>query len=294
MTPPSDHALFRPPSEAYSLILRIADGCPWNRCTFCGMYKDVRYRAYDPAEIDGVIDEAVAFNPGASRVFLADGDVMALPYEELHRILSRLNDGLPQLARVSLYANGRSILDKSEAQLRELRDLKLQTLYMGLESGDDETLRRVRKRETAEEMCRAGIQAEQSGLRMSVMILIGLGGRRRWAEHATATAAILNRMQPRLLAALRVIPVPGTPLHKEAQRGEFEMLTEHEAVTEVRECVAGLELDGTVFRANHTSNIVPLGGRFPKDKERLLQELDALLGSGRLDKDTPGRTPMAL
>jgi radical SAM superfamily enzyme YgiQ (UPF0313 family) len=161
---------------------------------------------------------------------------------------------------------------------------------MGLESGDNETLKTVNKRESAEQMIEAGQRAQAAGLRMSVMVLIGLAGELRSLQHAQATAKVVNAMQPRLLSTLRLVTTPNTPLYKNG----FKMLTEYDAVAETRELIQGLELEQTVFRANHSSNIVPLEGRFPKDKERLLEQLDDLLKSGRLDRNSPGRLPWSL
>jgi radical SAM superfamily enzyme YgiQ (UPF0313 family) len=314
----SSHTLFRPPAEADSLIIRVADGCPWNGCTFCGMYKGVSYKFHgtEYAEKEFLkaakrwpAASAVAFGEGwkARRIFLADGDVMHLDFQTLETMLISLNEKFRHLARVSVYANGASILAKTDAELCRLKELKLHTLYMGLESGDNETLKAVNKRESAEEMIEASQRAQAAGLRMSVMVLIGLAGELRSMQHAQATAAALNKMQPRLLSALRLIPVPGTPLHDggrgilplrasgtDAASTFFKMLTEYKAMTELRELISGLELEQTVFRADHSSNIVPLEGRFPKDKERLLSQLDALLESGRLDKTSPGRLPWSL
>ncbi len=289
-----NHSLFRPPAEAYSLIIRIADGCPWNQCTFCGMYKGVQCSFQSLEEIEHSISMAWKEYPQARRVFLADGDVMALPFNKLKTVLGMLNTRFPRLARVNVYANGHSILQKSEAELRELKTLKLSTLYMGLESGHEETLRAAKKRETSEEMVEAGRRAQTAGLKMSVMVLTGLGGQRNSMLHAAATVSALNMMQPRLLSALRVIPIPGTELCDEEQSGRFNQLTEFQAVEELRTMVQGLELESTVFRANHSSNILPIEGRFPKDKGRLLAELDALLASGSLDPESPGPPPLSL
>jgi radical SAM superfamily enzyme YgiQ (UPF0313 family) len=173
---------------------------------------------------------------------------MRLPAEELKTILSELNANLPRLARVNTYATGSAILAKSEDDLRQLRALKLNTLYLGLESGDEETLQLMQKGETAEQMTRACIQAQSCGLKMSVMVLIGLGGTYRSVPHAQATAEALNIIQPRLLSALRVIPVPGTRLHCDMKEGRFKMLSEHAAVDELRRLLHALELKNTVFR----------------------------------------------
>ncbi|NLX26544.1 MAG: radical SAM protein [Lentisphaerae bacterium] len=288
------HALFRPPAEAYSLILRIADGCPWNRCGFCGMYKEVLYRLHPEAEIEQTIAKAARMQPRTKRIFLADGDVMALSVERLRALLETLNARFPRLARVNLYANGHSILRKSPEQLEALRALKLNTLYMGLESGNEAVLRQAQKRETAEEMIAAGKRAQAAGLKMSVMVLTGLGGQSASTEHAVATAEALNRMQPKLLSALRVIPIPGTALYQAEQAGAFRQLTEVQAVEELKALIEKLELESTVFRANHSSNILPLEGRFPKDKSQLLETLAALLASGRLDASSPGPPPLSL
>jgi radical SAM superfamily enzyme YgiQ (UPF0313 family) len=290
----NNHSLFRPPAEAHSLIIRIADGCPWNQCTFCGMYKGVPFRFLPPEEIEKEIDRARKASPAARRIFLADGDVMAIPFGQLKAILEKLNTGFPRLARVNIYANGHSILQKSEDELRTLKALKLNTLYMGLESGHEETLRAVKKCETAEEMVAAGRRAQSAGLKMSVMILIGLGGQENTRLHSAATTETLNRMQPRLLSALRVIPIPGTELCDHEQSGRFSQLSEFQAVEELRDMIQGLELESTLFRANHSSNIMTMEGRFPKDKPRLIGELNALLASGTLDEKSAGPPPLSL
>ena len=295
------HTLFRPPAEADSLIIRVADSCPWNGCTFCGMYKGVPYKFHGLEKAEREFSRVARLHsqaagkawgrqPDVRRIFLADGDVMHLDFQTLETMLGSLNEKFVNLSRVSLYANGNSILAKTDDELRRLKDLKLHTLYMGLESGDNETLRSVNKRESAEEMIEAGHRAQAAGLRMSVMVLIGLAGKGRSLEHARATANAVNRMQPRLLSALRLVTTPNTPLYKSG----FTMITEHTAVVELREMIQGLELEQTVFRADHSSNIVPLEARFPKDKERLLAQLDALLTSGRLDTESPGRLPWSL
>ncbi len=289
-----NNPLFRPPAEANSLILQIDQGCPYNRCTFCGMYRGLRYRRQSIEDVRTLITREARRRPDAARIFLADGDVMRRPFGELQAVLTTLNERLPRLARVNLYANGSSIAAKSEPEMRALRSLKLHTLYMGLESGDEEILKRCRKGETAEQMVHAGTMAQSAGLRMSVMVLLGLGGACHTAEHVEHTAAALNRMQPRLLSALRVIPIEGTELYEDAANGRFHQLTEYQVIKELRELIERLELTSSVFRANHSSNIVPLEGRFPRDKQRLLSELDALSTSGELDRNSPGRIPLWL
>jgi radical SAM superfamily enzyme YgiQ (UPF0313 family) len=288
---PLNNPLFRPPAEADSLIVQVDRGCPHNRCTFCGMYRGTPYGQLSVEAVRGLVAAEARRDPEARRVFLADGDVMRRPSDQLEVILQTLNEFFPRLTRVSLYANGRSIAAKSGAELRALRALKLHTLYMGLESGDEAILRRCRKGETAEQMVRAGIDAQAAGLRMSVMVLLGLGGVEGSEDHAAHTAEALNRLQPRLLSALRVIPAPGTELHADVATGAFRPLTEWQAVRELREMMARLDLRSTVFRANHASNVVPLEGRLPRDRPRLLAHLDGRLNSADLDRESPGPTP---
>jgi len=279
--------LFRPPAEAESLIFQVALGCPHNTCRFCGMYKGVPYRARPEAEVLAEFAAEARRHPGERRIFLADGDVMAFSFERLRAMLEALNRLFPHLARVNLYANGSSVLAKSDAELAALRDLKLSTLYVGLESGDEALLRQVDKGETAAGMCEAVRRAQSAGLKCSVMVLLGLGGREGSARHADATAALLNRMQPRLLSALRLVDVAGTEMY-----AGYRTVTEREAVAELIRLLRGLELEKTVFRANHTSNPVPLEGRFPKDRAALVSLLESLLP--RLDTTGPGRLPYAL
>jgi radical SAM superfamily enzyme YgiQ (UPF0313 family) len=279
--------LFRPPAEAESLIFQVALGCPHNTCRFCAMYKGVSYRVISEAEVFSTFEQAACWYPETRRIFLADGDVMVLSFERLRRMLEELNRLFPALARVNLYANGSSILAKSPEELAQLRQLKLQTLYMGLESGDEELLKQVEKGETAVGMCEAVQRAQAVGLKCSVMVLLGLGGRGGAQRHAEATARVLNRMQPKLLSALRFVEVPGCSMYT-----GYQTVTEYEAISELIAMLRGLELEQTVFRANHTSNPVPLEGRLPKDRERLIAGLESILP--RLDRRGPGRLPFAL
>ncbi len=279
--------LFRPPAEAESLIFQVALGCPHNTCRFCAMYKGVPYRVRPQEDVIAEFAQAARRYPQERRIFLADGDVMALSFDRLRTMLESLNRLFPHLARVNLYANGSSILAKSDTELETLRQLKLNTLYVGLESGDEDLLKEVDKGETAAGMCEAVQRAQAAGLKCSVMVLLGIGGREGSARHADATAALLNRMQPRLLSALRFVDVPGTDMYE-----GYQTVTEFEAVSELIRLLRGLELEKTVFRANHTSNPVPLEGRFPKDRVALVALLETLLP--RLDTKGPGRLPFML
>ena len=294
MPTPENNPLFRPPAEADSLILQLVCGCPHNHCAFCGMYKDVPFQRRSPTELRQLLKSETLRHRHARRIFLGDGDVFCLPFEELREALVILSNRLPYLARVNAYANGASIMAYSDDTLQELRQLKLHTLYLGLESGDPTTLTRMLKRDDVETMIEAGRRAQNAGLKMSVMILLGLGGRERSREHAVATARALNRMQPRILSALRVIPVPGTQLARDISEERFQQLTEYEIIVELKAIIENLDLAGTVFRANHSSNIVPLEARLPRDRDALLATLQILLDSGRLDALSPAPPPLWL
>ena len=281
--------LFRPPAEAESLIFQVAYGCPHNSCSFCLMYKSVRYELRNLSEVKKEIEKAGRAYPETRRIFLADGDVMTLEYEYLCELLGHLNRNFANLARVNLYANGSSIIAKSAEQLTKLKELKLNTLYLGLETGDDDLLKLVRKKETVDTMVEAVLLAQSCGLRCSIMVLLGLGGKKMSSSHSEKTATALNRMQPRLLSFLRFIELPQTRMFE-----GYEGLTEYEAVKELYDMIERLELKRTVVRANHSSNPVPLEGRLPQDKSRLLCEIASILKSPYLDRKGPGATPLWL
>ncbi|MCP4180821.1 MAG: radical SAM protein [bacterium] len=281
--------LFRPPSEANSLIIQVAFGCPHNTCLFCPMYKSVKYHLKKQNEVFSDIEELSRIYPDTRRIFLADGDVMVLSFNYLKQILIKLNEVFPKLTRISLYANGSSILSKTIEELRTFKKLKLHTLYMGLESGDDEVLRLVEKSETSEKMIKAAHHLEAAGLRLCVFALLGLGGKERSYEHALKTAEVINQMSPKIFTILRFVKVDGTKMY----RG-FETVSEYESVLELYNMINGLELKNTIFRSDHSSVPIALSGRFPNDKELLLSGLKDLLNGSILDKNSEGFTPYSL
>lgn len=286
------HRMFRPPAEKDSVLLRVADGCPHNSCAFCGMYRKVRYRVHGLGEIQNSIALAAARNPHARRVFLADGDALALPETLLHHILALLGRAFPRLARVTCYASGHSMSRLTDTALRSLRAARLHTLYMGLESGSEAVLRYMGKRDRAAEMLVACQRVQSLGLSMSVMVLLGAGGVAASGEHVCESVKVVNAMQPRILSCLRLVPVPGTPLWDRVGSGRFELLSEAGAVRELRDFLTGLTLGATVFRADHSSNSLPVAGRLPADKTRLLEELREALDAGIFDEHGPGAGAM--
>ena len=269
--------LFRPPSEAQSLILQATLGCSHNRCAFCSMYRTKRFTVRPFAALQAEIAAARrALSPDVGRVFLADGDAMCLSARRLIAILDALNTAFPQLQRVSAYANARDVASKSDPELAELRRRKLKLLFLGLESGDDETLRAVCKGATVAEIVTAVKRASAAGISTSVMVLIGLAGRQRSLEHARLSADAVNRMAPTYTALLTYTPVPGTPLQQQIDQGRFELPGPMESLAEIREFVRNLDC-ATYFTCNHASNYLPLRGRMPSAKREMLACLDAAL-----------------
>jgi radical SAM superfamily enzyme YgiQ (UPF0313 family) len=278
--------LYRPPSEGDSLIFQIAYGCPHNTCTFCPMYKGVKYKERQLKNIIKDIKEMAVKFPDTKRVFLADGDVLHLSFAKLEIIFKHLNAEFKKLARISMYANGSSVLSKTEEQLLWLKNNKLFTLYLGLESGDSTVLDNVKKKDTPSSMIRAVHLAQKCGIRMSVMVLIGLGGELFSENHAVKTAEIVNKMSPKFLAALRFVNPPGNRMYD-----DYRPVSEYGAVKELLMFVEKLEVTNTVFRANHASNPIPLSARFPKDKAKLLGELKFMLKNGDLSRNGTGYIP---
>ena len=274
--------VIRPPSEAESYLLQITYGCSHNRCTFCGTYGD---KPFQVRPIDEVLEDvAVASRrmPDVRRVFLCDGNALVLDMDRLTVVLDALNSAFPLLRRISIYANARDLLAKSESDLAVLREKGLELVYLGLESGSDEVLRRVDKGSTAAEMVSGVVRAKEAGMRVSVIALLGLGGTELSDQHADRTAKVVNAMDPQYLSMLTLMLVPGTPLHRQWQAGEFELPEPEALLGELRRVIAGTNgLSRCVFRTNHASNYVPLAGTLSRDKERLLGVLDNALGRGR-------------
>lgn len=274
--------VIRPPSEARSYILQVTYGCSHNRCTFCGAYLDKPFRPRDPAEVLEDVRAAAARFPETRRVFLADGDALALSARRLAAILEALRAAFPHLERVGSYANAGNLLRKTPEELRALRALGLGIVYLGLESGDDRVLARVDKGATAAEMVAAARKAKDAGLLVSVIAILGLAGPQGSREHARLTAEAVNRMDPDYLSLLTLMLVRGTPLHREWEAGRFQLLAPEGMLAELREVLAGLDgLANCVFRTNHASNYLPLAGTLPGDRARLLATLEAALNAGR-------------
>ena len=266
--------VFRPPSEAHSLILPVTNGCSWNKCTFCEMYTapQKKFRARDEAE---VLDEIrrVGERYIVNRIFLADGDAMVLPTHRLLRILEAIAEHIPSVERVTSYCLPRNLKRKSVEELKELREAGLAMLYVGAESGDDEVLERVNKGETAASTADALIKAGEAGLKRSVMILNRLGGLSLSKQHALNSARLLNQTQPEFVSTLVVSFPQGMERFRE-RYPDFVELNQQQLFSELRQFVAELALDNSTFRSDHASNALVLKGELGQDKDRLLAQID--------------------
>jgi len=270
--------IFRPPSEANSLILQATLGCSYNKCTFCAMYRGVRFRIRPLDEIAEDIESALDYlGPGVRRVFLADGDALIIKTERLLRIIDLLHTAFPGLQRVATYATPQSLLIKKPEELERLRRNKLFMLYLGVESGSETVLKQLQKGVDRAHMIEAGRKAVAAGMKLSTMIILGAGGPELSIEHARESAKVLNAINPRFISTLTMMVVPGIPLHETMEQGAYAPPTPTQTVKELRELITNLDVEGAIFRANHISNLVSPAGSLPKDKQRLLAELDAVL-----------------
>ncbi len=270
-------SVYRPPSEADSLILQATLGCSYNRCTFCGMYRDKRFRVRPLEELVDELRWATANLRGVRKVFLADGDALVAKASFLGELLGEIRTALPGLKRVSCYASPQALQVRTVDEMRELRDLGLTQYYLGIESGHDEVLEALDKGVDAAEMVRVGRKAGAAGVKLSTMVLLGAGGRRLSAEHARASAEVVSAIDPRFVSTLVMTPVEGTPLWDSAARGEVDELDPVELAAELREFVAHLEVSGAIFRSNNASNFLALAGTLPRDRERMVAALDEVL-----------------
>lgn len=262
--------VFRPPSEARSLILQATLGCSWNRCTYCAMYRNKSYRVRPLAEVAAEIREVARRPLAPRRVFVADGDALAAPQEHLEELLELIARELPSVARVGIYADSRSILGKGREGLERLRDRGLGIVYFGAESGDAETLKAVRKGATVERQLAASHLVAEAGLRLSIMVLLGLAGVEGSERHARATGRFLAAAGATYSAALTVTPVPGTELAADAASGRFRLPDRWGSLAELEWMLAEMAGYRGIFHANHASNYLPLKLRLPRDREAAL------------------------
>jgi radical SAM superfamily enzyme YgiQ (UPF0313 family) len=269
--------IIRPPSEANSILLQVTVGCSRNKCTFCGTYAGERFRI----KPDAIIMEDIAFATRhcrrQRRLFLCDGDALIIPQKRLRVILSEIRRQLPWVTRVGAYANAKSLKMKSEEELTELKSLGLGILYMGLESGDDVTLKRIKKGATADTMIAEAGKARRAGMKLSVTVLLGIAGKERSDAHAKATGRVISAIDPEYVGALSLMLIPGTPLYQDWQDGRFVLPEPEEMLSELRTMIAHTEVSRGLFHANHASNYLPIKARLPKEKEKTLALIDEAL-----------------
>ncbi|MFX0200911.1 MAG: radical SAM protein [Candidatus Hodarchaeota archaeon] len=268
---------FRPPSEAYSILLQVTVGCSHNKCTFCGSFKEKRFRIKDDDIILSDILFASKYMKGQDRVFLMDGDALIIPQKRLMWILDRIKEHLPWVRRVGIYANAKGVRKKSLEELIQLRQNGLGIVYLGVESGDDEVLKSVNKGTTPQNLIDIGRKVRDAGIKLSVTVLLGIAGRERSLEHAKATGKLLSAMDPDYVGALTVMLVPGTPLYEDFESGKFQLPTEREFLQELREMIAHTNLTGGLFFSNHASNYLPIKAKLPKGKQEALSLIDSAL-----------------
>ncbi len=270
--------IFRPPSEARSYILQCTVGCSHNRCTFCAMYKDKKYRVRSLEDIKTDIRMAKLYYGDLEKVFLADGDALAMDTSDLLEVIQELKRTFPHLRHIGIYASPDSILQKEISELTALKAAGLTIAYLGVETGDPELLKDIRKGVTYDEMVEAGKRIRQAGILLSVTVLLGLAGRTpRAVDHAIKTAEICNEMNPDYIGALVLMLVPRTELYRRMEKGEFELPEPFEILDEMRIMISHLNVQGTEFRSNHASNYLPIKGRFPDDKEKVLKLINDII-----------------
>lgn len=269
--------IIRPPSEANSILLQVTVGCSRNKCTFCGAYQGERFKIKSDKIIMADIAFAATHCKRQRRVFLCDGDALIIPQKRLMNILTEIRRQLPWVTRVGVYANAKSLKMKSLEQLKELRENGLGIAYMGLETGDDVTLKAINKGASSQQMIEMGQKAGKAGIKLSITVLLGLAGRERSQIHARETGRVLSAIDPEYVGALSLMLIPGTPMHDDYQSGRFTLIEPDEMLAELRTMIAETDQTQGLFHANHASNYLPIRARMPKDKAKTLALIDAAL-----------------
>lgn len=269
--------IIRPPSEANSILIQVTVGCSRNKCTFCGTYRGERFRI----KPDHIIMEDVAFAANyckrQRRVFLCDGDALIIPQKRILKILQEIETRLPWVTRVGIYANAKSLKMKPLDELKILREHGLGIVYMGLETGDDLTLKKINKGARAQDFIAMGKKAKAAGFKLSLTVILGIAGRERSQVHARETGRVLSDIDPDYVGALSLMLIPGTPLFEDYEAGNFALLEPEEMLAELRTMIANTNLSKGLFHANHASNYLPIRARLPKDKAAVLDLIDRAL-----------------
>lgn len=288
-----DYPLYRPPSEAYSLILQITLGCSHNKCTFCNMYKNKRFTIKTVEKIKEEIDWFRKQVRYAERIFLADGDALIIQTPKLLEIIGYINEVFPERQRIAIYASPKSLQLKSIEELKEIRNSGVDLIYLGLESGDNEILKKTNKGATVEEITAGAKKARGAGFKTSVTVIAGLGGKAKSKEHAIKTGEAIGKISPDYLGVLCLTVLPETELKYEVDRGEFEEISGVEMTDEMKLMIENINVEPgrkILFRSNHISNYLNFQGELPEDKEKLLSEINYAIKNndniGRMKRET--------
>ncbi|NLK43200.1 MAG: B12-binding domain-containing radical SAM protein [Tissierellia bacterium] len=276
-------SLYRPPSEAYSLIVQATIGCSHNKCTFCSMYKDKKFRIRDTEEIIEDFKIGRERYRYVKRIFIADGDALAIKTTELKKILTFIKENFPECERVGIYGSPKAILSKSLDELKDLYSLGLGIVYLGVESGSENILKMINKGVSRDEMVEAGKRIVESGIKLSITLISGIGGKEYTLEHAKESAKIINEINPHYVGLLTLIVEEGTSLYEDIQTGKFQLLSPKEILLETREMVLDLEVDKCIFRSNHASNYISLRGTLPQEKDLILLQIEEGLEISNLE-----------
>jgi radical SAM superfamily enzyme YgiQ (UPF0313 family) len=278
-----DHPPYRPPSEAGSLLLRVTRGCPWNQCTFCSMYKDTPFEKRPRDEIFRDIETAhKIYGTRPRTVFIGDSNSLALSPDALAKILGHLYEHFPATERVTSYARARTLCKKSLDELRLIRQAGLTRLHVGLETGDPELLKEIKKGATPEQMVEGCLRAKEAGFEVSLYVLAGIGGEEKWQQHAEGTATVLNMVDPHFIRIRTYVPTPHSPLWESVQNGSFQPATAETILREQRRLVELLNVTSQ-YLSDHISNYVPVFGKLPDDKTSMLQTIDKALDDLQTD-----------
>jgi radical SAM superfamily enzyme YgiQ (UPF0313 family) len=265
-----DFPPFRPPSEANSLLLRVTRGCPWNRCAFCSMYKTVKFEIRDLEEIRGDIEMAGGlYGDRVRTVFIADSDSLVTKTETFLEVLKSLYASFPHVERITSYARAKTLAKKPFDDLEKIRKAGLTRLHVGLETGDRELLQEIKKGATPEEMIEAGKKAKRAGFEYSLYVLLGIGGEEKWEQHARGTAEVLNQIDPHFIRVRTFIPQPDSPLYDAMEAGRFQPPGPETILKETKLLLEKLEVTSE-FLSDHISNLLPLHGKLPQEKERMV------------------------
>ena len=269
--------MIRPPSEANSILLQVTLGCSHNKCTFCSTFREKRFNIKKDDIIFEDIEFARQYCKRQNRLFICDGDAMIVPQKRLVNILKRIKERLPWVERVGLYANTKGIGMKTDEQLKELHDLGVKIAYMGLESGDDQVLKQIKKGADSAKMIKMGKRIKKAGIKLSVTVIIGIGGQERSKTHALETGRVLSAMDPDFVGALSLMLTPGTELNDQYEKGEFELINPEKMLEELGLMLASTHLSGGLFHANHASNYLPIRVKLPDEKEKTLELISQAL-----------------